>query len=154
VRSITSLYYYSPIGRILLSEKAGLLTRLEFDDGSACGDMGGSTVLDMSVKQLDEYFAGSRKVFSLPLGPEGTEFQKTVWSLLLDVGYGETAAYGDIAAGLKMDYGFRSIGQAIHENPISIIIPCHRIVGTDGEMTGYSGGLERKKFLLDLERRC
>jgi len=116
--------------------------------------MGGSTVLDMSVKQLDEYFAGSRKVFSLPLGPEGTEFQKTVWSLLLDVGYGETAAYGDIAAGLKMDYGFRSIGQAIHENPISIIIPCHRIVGTDGEMTGYSGGLERKKFLLDLERRC
>ncbi len=104
-------------------------------------------------KQLGEYFSGRRKVFDLPLAPEGTDFQKRCWEALLKVPYGETRSYGDIARAVGSPRGFRAVGMANNRNPIAIIIPCHRIIGSDGKLVGFGGGLEIKEFLLDLERK-
>ena len=100
--------------------------------------------------QLDEYFAGSRTEFDLPLQMAGSEFQRRVWRALQDIPYGETASYGEIARRIG-DADPRAVGQANGRNPISVIVPCHRVIGADGSLTGYGGGLERKRILLELE---
>ena len=100
--------------------------------------------------QLDEYFAGSRTEFDLPLKMAGSEFQRRVWRALRDIPYGETASYGEIARRIG-DADPRAVGQANGRNPISVIVPCHRVIGADGSLTGYGGGLERKRILLELE---
>jgi methylated-DNA-[protein]-cysteine S-methyltransferase len=105
-----------------------------------------------AVEQLDEYFAGSRTQFDLPLGPVGTEFQQRVWRALLAIPYGQTVAYGQIASQIGSPAASRAVGLANGRNPIGIIVPCHRVVGSTGHLTGYGGGLERKQFLLDFER--
>ncbi len=104
-------------------------------------------------QQLSEYFAGSRKIFAVKLQVEGTEFQKAVWNALLQIPYGETRSYKDIAMAIGRPQAFRAVGQAIHRNPIGIIIPCHRVVGTNGALTGFAGGIELKKRLLDHEAK-
>ncbi len=103
--------------------------------------------------QLDAYFAGELTSFDLPVKPEGTEFQQRVWKALQDIPFGETRSYGELAAGLGDPGASRAVGLANGRNPISIVIPCHRVIGADGSLTGYGGGIERKQFLLDHERR-
>lgn len=105
-----------------------------------------------AAAQLGEYFAGERTEFDLPLAASGTEFQRRVWQQLRTIPYGVTCSYADIARGIGAVNGFRAVGLANGRNPISIIVPCHRVIGADGSLTGYGGGIERKRFLLDLER--
>lgn len=102
-------------------------------------------------RQLLEYLGGRRKVFDLPLNPQGTPFQRRVWQALEAIPWGETRTYRDIALAVDSPRGFRAVGMANHYNPIPIFIPCHRVVGADGSLTGYAGGLELKKALLSLE---
>jgi methylated-DNA-[protein]-cysteine S-methyltransferase len=104
-----------------------------------------------AVAQLEEYFAGRRTRFDLPLAPSGTEFQLRVWQQLRAIPYGATCSYADIARAIDAGNGFRAVGLANGRNPISIIVPCHRVIGANGSLTGYGGGLERKRYLLDLE---
>jgi methylated-DNA-[protein]-cysteine S-methyltransferase len=102
-------------------------------------------------RQLAEYFAGERRAFDLPLSLDGNEFELRVWSALRDIDYGETASYGEIAARIGAPTAARAVGLANGRNPIAVIVPCHRVIGADGSLTGYGGGLERKRLLLDLE---
>lgn len=104
-----------------------------------------------AADQLDAYFAGERTRFDLPLAPRGSEFQQRVWAALQEIPYGRTESYGELAERIGSPGGARAVGLANGKNPIGIIIPCHRVVGADGSLTGYGGGLERKKQLLDLE---
>ena len=106
-----------------------------------------------AAEQLREYFDGKLKVFDLPIAPVGTEFQIRCWEALLQVPYGETRSYGDIARAAGSPKGFRAVGMANNRNPVAIIIPCHRIIGSDGKLVGYGGGLDIKVFLLELERK-
>jgi methylated-DNA-[protein]-cysteine S-methyltransferase len=141
----------SPVGGLRLHAQAGLLTAIDFDavpDGSPVTD----PVLDAAQRQLTEYFAGERRAFDLPLASEGSEFQKKVWAELQRIPYGETASYGDIARRLGYEPVIsRAVGVANASNPLPIVVPCHRVVGSDGSLTGYAGGVERKRILLDLE---
>lgn len=141
----------SPVGGLRLHAQAGLLTAIDFDaapDGSPIAD----SVLDAAQQQLTEYFAGERRAFDLPLASEGSEFQKKVWAELQRIPYGETASYGDIARRLGYEPVIsRAVGVANASNPLPIVVPCHRVVGSDGSLTGYAGGVERKRILLDLE---
>lgn len=102
-------------------------------------------------QQLREYFAGERTRFSLPLRMEGTDFQRAVWRGLLDIEYGETISYGELARRIGRPGASRAVGLANGRNPVSIVVPCHRVIGSSGSLTGYGGGMERKRFLLDLE---
>ena len=106
---------------------------------------------DAAVRQLGEYFAGTRREFDLELAPRGSAFEKKVWTLLTKIPYGETRTYGQLAAELGDPSGAQAVGNANGWNPISIVVPCHRVVGTSGGLTGYAGGLHRKRFLLSLE---
>src|SRR5579872_6454425 len=108
-------------------------------------------LLDEAEHQLQEYFAGAREVFELPLAPSGTAFQMEVWKALQAIPFGETRSYGQIARGLGKPGASRAVGLANARNPLAIIVPCHRVIGADGTLTGYGGGLERKRLLLDLE---
>lgn len=110
-------------------------------------------VLARAARQLEEYFAGRRTDFDLPLAPEGTEFQRRVWAELLQIPYGETVTYGELARRLDNPTGSRAVGLANGRNPLGIVVPCHRVVGAGGNLTGYGGGLPRKRLLLDLEAR-
>lgn len=109
-------------------------------------------VLAQARDQLEEYFSGDRRSFDLPLAPRGTDFQQRVWLRLREIPYGATRSYGDVAAELGLEPGAsRAVGLANGANPLSIVVPCHRVVGADGSLTGFGGGLGRKRFLLDLE---
>ena len=145
----------SPIGRLELVEAGGALVAIHFDaptDGSPQHERGGSAVLGEAHRQLAEYFAGRRRVFDLPLRPAGTEFQRRVWDVLATVPWGSTTTYGAIAARLGLPPGAsRAVGSANGANPLPVVLPCHRVIGADGTLTGYAGGLERKALLLRLE---
>jgi methylated-DNA-[protein]-cysteine S-methyltransferase len=108
-------------------------------------------VLAQTVRQLEEYFAGTRRDFDLELAPHGTAFQLAVWDALLAIPYGETTSYGEIARGVGRPNAVRAVGQANGRNPIAIVVPCHRVIGSDHSLTGYGGGIDRKRFLLGLE---
>jgi methylated-DNA-[protein]-cysteine S-methyltransferase len=112
----------------------------------------GDKILDAARKQLDSYFAGRRRSFDLPLAPRGTAFQTRVWDALTRIGYGETKSYGAIAAAIGSPKAVRAVGAANGRNPIPIVIPCHRVIGADGSLTGFGGGMARKEMLLHLER--
>lgn len=105
------------------------------------------------IRQLQEYFQGSRREFDLPLAPDGTEFQQQVWAELRRIPFGETISYGELARRINNPKAVRAVGLANGRNPISIVIPCHRVIGANGKLTGYGGGLERKKRLLELETK-
>jgi methylated-DNA-[protein]-cysteine S-methyltransferase len=110
-------------------------------------------VLDTAQSQLEAYFAGSSDSFVLPTRRNGTEFQLTVWGALREIGYGETITYGELATRIGRPRAARAVGQALARNPLPIVVPCHRVVGHLGELTGFGGGIERKRLLLDLESR-
>ena len=104
-----------------------------------------------AVLQLHEYFAGRRRVFEIPLRLPGTPFRMKVWDALLEIPFGSTVSYGELAGRVRREDAVRAIGAAVGRNPVSVIVPCHRVIGGDGSLTGYAGGLERKRGLLDLE---
>ena len=132
-----------------LVQEGEALARLDFDVPSQPEEA--TPLLLEACRQLREYFAGERKAFALPLAPAGTEFQKKVWAALRDIPWGETRSYGDIARAIGKPTACRAVGMANGRNPLPIFIPCHRVIGTNGSITGYSGGLEKKRFLLRLE---
>ena len=109
-------------------------------------------ILRRAAAQLAEYFAGTRTRFDLPLAPVGTDFQRRVWAATAAIPFGETATYGEIARKIGVPTGSRAVGGALNRNPICIVVPCHRVVGSSGRLTGYDGGVDRKAFLLTLER--
>jgi len=145
----------SPIGRLELVEAGAALVAIHFDapaDGSPQHERGGSPVLAEAHRQVAEYFEGARRDFDLPLRPAGTEFQRRVWAVLETVPWGTTTTYGTIAARLGLPPGAsRAVGAANGANPLPVVLPCHRVIGSDGSLTGYAGGLERKALLLRLE---
>lgn len=149
----------SPIGGLRLVEHDGSLTAIEFtpfaaNDGRPRGDRSDDHPLLLeAVSQLEAYFAGALTAFDLPLAPSGSDFQLRVWEALRGIGYGATASYGEVARELGMtNAASRAVGLANGRNPIPIVIPCHRVIGADGSLTGYAGGLDRKRFLLGLEQ--
>ena len=146
----------TPLGDITAVADAHGLTQviLAGDDGSVLSEATeGGPIVDAATQQLAEYFAGERMAFDVPLAPQGTEFQQTVWTALGDVPFGTTATYGEIARAIGQLTATRAVGAANGRNPIPIIIPCHRVIGASGELTGYSGGggIETKRRLLDHE---
>lgn len=145
------LIVLSPVGPLTLTQEDQALTGLHFGEHPQQGAEGPTPLLEEAARQLEEYFAGQRKEFSLPLAPKGTEFQLRVWQALLQIPYGETRSYGELAAMVGNPKACRAVGGANHRNPLSILIPCHRVVGTKGSLTGYAGGLAIKEFLLKLE---
>lgn len=148
---MTTRWIDSPIGGLRLHADGDKLVAIDFD-AEVMGEKVESTVLDEAARQLTEYFAGERTEFDLPLAAAGTEFQHRVWDELEKVPFGETASYGQISARLGLDRrGPRSVGSANGRNPIPIIVPCHRIIGANGSLTGYAGGLDKKLQLLNLE---
>ena len=149
----------SPIGDLRIVEQNGTITAIEFSpfrdpDGRVRGDRADDNpLLVETARQLRAYFDRDLKEFDLPLAPVGTTFQARVWEQLRTIGYGETASYGQIAGRLGLTgHGARAVGLANGRNPIPIVIPCHRVVGANGTLTGYAGGIERKQTLLDLEQ--
>jgi methylated-DNA-[protein]-cysteine S-methyltransferase len=148
----------SPIGRLRLIARGDELTGIWFEHGRDArkGDAslvpGASAVLERAKSQLGEYFRGERREFDLPLAPSGTEFQRRVWQRLLGIEYGTTTTYGALAHELGNANASRAVGLANGSNPIPIVIPCHRVIGANGALTGFGGGLPIKSALLELER--
>jgi methylated-DNA-[protein]-cysteine S-methyltransferase len=150
----------SPVGDLRIVEHHGAISAIEYTpfrtapDGRPRGERDDSLpVLVEAVRQLTAYFAKERRGFDLPLTPEGTDFQKRVWAQLEQIGYGETASYGEIAHRLGMtNAASRAVGVANGRNPIPIVIPCHRVIGAGGSLTGYAGGVDRKQTLLEIEQ--
>ena len=138
----------TPIGLLTLQADEAAVTAIRF---GADGAQDASPLLDAAEAQLREYFAGARRTFDLPLAPHGTAFQQRVWAALRTIPYGETRTYGELAAAIDSPNASRAVGMANHRNPIPIIIPCHRVIGANGTLTGYAGGLEIKRRLLALE---
>jgi len=151
-----SVYFYSyKICKVGIAEEDGAICRLFFDNGKppAGFENGETPLIKKAAAQLSEYFDGKRKIFDLPLVLHGTDFQLTVWKALQNIPYGETRSYGQLAATVGNPKASRAVGMANNRNPIAIIIPCHRVIGHDGSLTGYAGGLEVKRQLLELEQR-
>ncbi|HLQ56184.1 MAG TPA: methylated-DNA--[protein]-cysteine S-methyltransferase [Streptosporangiaceae bacterium] len=154
----------SPIGPLTLVAAGGTLTGVYMDaqrhlPGTvararpAGRDGPDAAPLAAAARELAEYFAGERTEFDLPLAMAGTDFQRRVWAALREIPYGETVSYGELARGIGKESASRAVGLANGKNPVAIIVPCHRVVGSDGSLTGYGGGLDRKRFLLALEQR-
>lgn len=148
----------SPIGRLLLVGDGSSLHRLHMLDAPRPARMQSGwrhapRAFAEVEQQLSEYFAGRRTTFELPLTMAGTPFQRRVWNALRAIGYGETASYGEIAGHVGQPAAARAVGITNARNPIAVIVPCHRVIGANGTLTGYGGGLERKRFLLELEQQ-
>ena len=144
------MLFRSPVGPLTLLGTEEALTRIIF--GNAWKDAEGPVpVLEQAVRELEEYFAGNRREFTVPLSPEGTEFQKKVWAALEEIPYGTTASYKDIAVRVGKPGAAIAVGQANSRNPIPIIIPCHRVIGANGKLVGYTGGMHIKEALLAVE---
>ena len=159
-------YYNSPCGELVLASMDDELCLCVWN-GMPCAERNlcrigryvnadfrtePSSVIEQTKRQLDEYFAGSRKEFDIPLHPFGTDFQLRVWRALFDIPYGETRTYLEMAKSMGNAKGVRAVAQAIGANGIDILIPCHRVIGSNRSLTGFAGGLEKKEFLLALER--
>jgi methylated-DNA-[protein]-cysteine S-methyltransferase len=149
----------SPVGGLIFVVSHRGLVRLEFDRGkfprSTPETMWRESQSDTLpyVREVEQYFAGERRAFTFPLDLRGTDFQLKCWRALLDIPYGETRTYADIARAVGQPRGFRAVGLANNRNPIAIVVPCHRVIASDGTLCGYGGGLDIKQKLLDLEAR-
>jgi methylated-DNA-[protein]-cysteine S-methyltransferase len=147
----------SPLGELTLVADGKALTGLYFarqwyrPDPATFGPPGAAPVLDVAAEQLTEYFTGDRTAFEVPVAPRGDAFQRRVWELVSRIPYGRTRTYGALARELGDPALAREVGGAVGRNPLAIVVPCHRVVGADGRLTGYAGGLDRKRYLLDLE---
>ena len=160
-------YYNSPCGEIILASMGNELCLCDWN-GMPCAERNlrrigryvnkdfrkeTSPVIEQTKRQLDDYFAGNRKEFDIQLHTFGTDFQNLVWKALLDIPYGKTRTYMEIAKSIDNAKGVRAVAQAIGANSIDIIVPCHRVIGSNHSLTGFAGGLDKKRFLLELERR-
>ena len=143
----------SPLGPLTLAGTDDALAKITFGDMRE-GNEAASAPLELAARELAEYFEGKRREFTVPLAPEGTAFQRKVWDALREVPYGETESYKDIAVRIGKPGAAIAVGQANSRNPIPIIIPCHRVIGSDGKLVGYAGGLHIKIALLELEKRA
>lgn len=147
--------YNSPVGPLRIVSEKEAITWLVLDNHEPPVKEAFTTentpLHRLAAEQLDQYFAGTRRSFDLPLAPEGTAFQLKDWEALQQIPYGTTCSYKDIAEAIGCPKGFRAVGMANNRNPIMIIIPCHRVIGADGSLGGYDGGVHIKKFLLELE---
>ncbi|MGL5254689.1 MAG: methylated-DNA--[protein]-cysteine S-methyltransferase [Brevinema sp.] len=148
-------YFSSPIGILEIESSDNYLIRVDFVEDSLQSHNKDVScpIIKETIHQLQEYFSGERKQFDLPIKMIGTDFRQKVWQALLTIPYGSTTSYKDIATIIGCPKGARAIGGANYNNPISIIIPCHRIIGKSGKLIGYNGGLYRKSFLLNLEKQ-
>lgn len=151
----TFLRFESSLCPFIVAENNGAITHIYLRDAALPADAveGLTPLLLLAQAQLLEYCAGTRRQFDLPLAPEGTPFQRKIWDALQTIPYGETCTYGHIAAQTGNPRACRAVGGANNRNPISVVIPCHRVVGADGSLVGYGGGLDLKVRLLDLERQ-
>ena len=145
----------TPVGELRLVASGTQLFCIEFvSQHQHASDTGKSSeLLEHCARQLTEYFAGQRALFSIDLAATGTAFQRSVWQAIKDIPYGETRSYRDIARGIGKPTATRAVGAASSRNPLPIVVPCHRVVGSDGSLTGFAGGLEAKAVLLALEKR-
>lgn len=155
---MNSCIYDSPIGKLRVCEENGAITQLYIqseeavtgEETTACTEV--SAVLKEACRQLSQYFAGKRKQFDLPLCLKGTFFQQKVWQALQEIPHGETRSYHDIAVAIGNPKAVRAIGGANHNNPVMIIVPCHRVINKDGSLGGFGGGVDVKRYLLELEK--
>lgn len=156
-----TLFYFrvsSPVGPLFLAASTKGLVRLEFEarvqklNPRAIQPRESKSVLAPYLRELDEYFAGDRREFSLPLDLRGTDFQLACWRALLEIPYGETRSYRDIAQAIGHPHAYRAVGMSNNRNPVAIIVPCHRVIASSGSLCGYGGGLDIKRKLLDLEQ--
>lgn len=147
-------FYQTSIGKVAIAENKAGITNLYFHREMALQDAAikETALLKEAFRQLEDYLAGKRKSFELPLAPEGTVFQQKVWKALQQIPYGKTRSYGDIAASIGQPKAYRAVGMANNKNPILIFIPCHRVIGANGTLVGYAGGLDVKSHLLNLEK--
>lgn len=143
----------SPIGELIVESDGVSLIAILFKGDNLAIEQNPDSIVTQCVNQLDEYFGGGRKTFDLPLNPKGTDFQHKVWDKVYEIPFGETTSYGSIAISLGDLKLNRAVGLANGANPIPIVIPCHRVIGGDGSLTGYAGGLDRKKWLLNHEAK-
>lgn len=144
----------SPVGRLVVAETNGKISRLYLPGNTVGFVPGESPLLRRAARQLEEYFAGKRRTFDLPLLLDGTSFQVAVWQKLCEIPYGETVAYSDIARAVGRPAACRAVGGANNRNPLAIFIPCHRVIGKSGGLVGYGGGLAVKQYLLQIEADC
>jgi methylated-DNA-[protein]-cysteine S-methyltransferase len=150
MEGIKTLYYESPLGLIEIQATEIGVRAINFAHEKNLTEIK-NTYNQLVISQLDEYFNKKRTIFDLPLDLEGTDFQKRVWTELLNIPFGKTCSYMDIAKAIGDPKTIRAVGMANGRNKIAIVVPCHRVIGSDGSLTGYAGGMSRKKWLLDLE---
>lgn len=145
-------YFDSPLGKLRLVSDGLALLSIEFEGRHGTGGLEqGDDILKLTAQQLAEYFSGRRRDFSLPLAAAGTPFQQQVWSALREIPFGELRSYRDIASVIGNNKAVRAVGAANGRNPIPIVVPCHRVIGSNGSLTGFAGGLPAKRVLLELE---
>lgn len=148
-------YFDFPIGPLGISENGTGISQVFLKGKGNLADSREclTDILKVAAEQLDEYFGGERQNFDVPLSVKGTDFQKKVWQALLAIPYGQTRCYSEVAAMVGNPKASRAVGMANHHNPLMILVPCHRVVGKDGSLTGYAGGLDVKRYLLNLESK-
>lgn len=147
------MFYYtfvSNVGEITVTSDENYIKAVHFGRSEYKTKL--TPLISEAVNQLREYFKGDRKIFTVPLNPDGTDFQQKVWKALTEIPYGQTISYGEIAEKIGKPRGARAVGNANNKNPIAIMIPCHRVIGANGSLTGYAAGLNIKKQLLSLEK--
>lgn len=152
---MNSIYsYQTEIGKIYIVENGTAITHLYFNEYPLLDNFkkNETELIKKAYNQLKEYFLGKRKEFDLPLLPKGTDFQQKVWKALREIPFGETKSYGEIAKNIGNPKAARAVGMANNKNPISIFIPCHRVIGSNGKLVGYGGGLKIKEYLLKIEK--
>ncbi|MEZ5958625.1 MAG: methylated-DNA--[protein]-cysteine S-methyltransferase [Hyphomonadaceae bacterium] len=150
-----SAIYDSPVGPLTLTSNGKALVQVEFEGGKyplPRYELGADKIIDQTRRELDQYFAGKLRDFKVKVAPQGTEFQRKAWAALQTIPYGETRSYAQQAKAIGSPKATRAIGAANGRNPIPVIIPCHRVIGANGSLTGFGGGMERKQILLDLEQ--
>jgi methylated-DNA-[protein]-cysteine S-methyltransferase len=147
-------FFVSPIGTLCIADDGDAVVSLGIVAGALYSDETVSPLILKTKQELDEYFAGKRQTFDIPLHLHGTDFQRAVWNALLRISYGTTCCYSDIAAAAGRPSAVRAAGGAVHRNPVMILVPCHRVIGKNGSLTGFGAGVPVKRFLLDWEQSC
>lgn len=153
---MASFVYFSPVGHLHIQSENGFISEIIFlnenkEDDNSEAEINDEILLQCK-QELDEYFAGNREIFSVPIQQKGTNFQEKVWDELMNIPFGETISYGELSVRLKNPKAIRAVGTANGSNHLPIIVPCHRVIGANGKLVGYGGGLWRKKWLLEHER--
>ena len=144
--------YNTSIGKISIIQEGEYIVKIEFGKILKDVEIKETTLISKTINEIKEYLNGNRKKFDIPIKLNGTGFQKKVWNELLKIPYGETCSYKDIAIRINNEKGVRAVGMANHNNPIAIIVPCHRVIGKNGKLVGYAGGIDIKSKLLEIEK--